>query len=129
MLRVASRFHLVPLLWGSRKVQFAPIHADDFVAFVCALLRQQRSGVHTLDICGPEPLSGIAVGWRIARYYRALPIPMWWPALRLLLQGFQSLGIGPIIPDQVKRLEGMKTATVSSTDDTINRAMKRFLRD
>ncbi len=129
MLQVANRFHFVPLLWGSRKVQFAPIHADDFVAIACALLSEKRSGVHTLEVCGPEPLNGIAVGSRIARYYRALPIPMWWPAVRLLLQGFQSLGISPVTPDQIKRLEGTKTATVSSNDDTVNRSMKRFLRD
>ncbi|HEX4901127.1 MAG TPA: NAD-dependent epimerase/dehydratase family protein [Pyrinomonadaceae bacterium] len=129
MLQVAARFHFVPLLWGSRKVQFAPIHADDFVAIACALLSEQRSGLHTLDICGPEPLNGIAIASRIARYYRALPIPMWWPAVRLLLQGFQSLGIGPVTPDQIKRLEGRKTATVSSTDGTLDRSMKRFLRD
>lgn len=129
LLQIAARFHLVPLLWGSSKVQFAPIDADDFVAIACALLSEQRSGVHTLDVCGPESLNGMAVASRIARYYRALPIPMWWPALRLLLQGFKSLGIGAVTPDQIKRLEGTKTATVSSTDDTVNRSMKRFLRD
>jgi nucleoside-diphosphate-sugar epimerase len=129
MLQVAARFHFVPLLWGSRKVQFAPIHADDIVAIACALLSENRSGVHTLDVCGPETLNGIAVGLRIARYYRALPIPMWWPAVRLLLQGFQSLGMSPVTSDQIKRLEGTKTATVSSNDNTVNRALKRFLRD
>ena len=128
LLRVAARFHFVPLLWGSRKVQFAPIHADDFVAIACALLREKRTGIHFLDVCGPEPLNGVAVASRIARYYRALPIPLWWPAVRLLLQGFQSLGISPVTPDQVKRLEGRKTATASSADDTVNRSMKRFLR-
>ena len=128
LLRVAKRYHFVPLLWGSRKVQFAPIHADDFVSIACALLREARPGVHFLDICGPEPLNGIAVGSRIARYYRALPIPMWWPAVRLILQGLQSLGISPVTKDQIKRLEGKKTATVSSPDDTVNRSMKRFLR-
>jgi nucleoside-diphosphate-sugar epimerase len=127
LLRVAARFHFVPLLWGSRKVQFAPIHADDFVAIACALLGEQRTGIHFLDVCGPEPLNGVAVASRIARYYRALPIPLWWPAVRLLLQGFQSLGISPVTQDQVKRLEGRKTATASSTDDTVNRSMKRFL--
>lgn len=129
MLQVAARFHVVPLLWGSQKVQFAPIHANDFVAIACALLSEQRAGVHTLDVCGPELLSGISVGSRIARYYRALPVPLWWPAVRLLLQGFQPLGIGAITPDQIKRLEGRKTATVSSPDDTVNRSTKRFLRD
>jgi nucleoside-diphosphate-sugar epimerase len=129
LLQVAARFHFVPLLWGSRKVQFAPIHADDFVAIACALLRGQRPGVHFLDVCGPESLNGIAVGSRIARYYLALPIPIWWPAVRLLLRGFQSLGISPVTRDQISRLEGRKTATVSSTDNTVNRSMKRFLRD
>ncbi len=74
LLRLAARFHVVPLLWGCRGVQFAPIHADDFVAIACALLSEQRPGVHFLDVCGPEPLNGIAVAARIARYYRALPI-------------------------------------------------------
>ena len=129
LLQMAARFHFVPLLWGSSKVQFAPIHADDFVAIACALLREHRPGVHFLDVCGPESLNGIGVASRIARHYRALPIPMWWPAVRLLLKASQSLGIGPITRDQIKRLEGRKTATVSSTDDTVNRSMKLFLRD
>ena len=129
LLRVAAQYHFVPLLWGSRKVQFAPIHADDFVAIACALLSEPRPGVHFLDVCGPEPLSGVTVASRIASYYRALPIPLWWPAVRVLLQGFQSLGISPVTPDQVKRLEGRKTATVSSADNTVSRSMRRFLRD
>ena len=129
LLKVAGRFHFVPLLWGSRKVQFAPIYADDFVAIACALLREQRSGVRLLDVCGPERLNGIGIASRIARYYRALPIPMWWPAVRLLLQAFQALGMGPITRDQIKRLEGRKTATVSSPDNPLNKSMKRFLRD
>lgn len=127
LLRVAARFHFVPLLWGSRKVQFAPIHADDFVAIACALLSEQRPGVHFLDVCGPEPLNGVAVASRIARHYRALPIPLWWPAVRVFLQGLESLGISPVTQDQIKRLEGRKTATVSTADYTVNRSMKRFL--
>jgi nucleoside-diphosphate-sugar epimerase len=129
MLHVAARFHLVPLLWGSQKIEFAPIHIDDFVTIVCALLNEHRSGLHELDVCGPESLSGITVASRIARYYGALPIPLWWPAFRLFLRGSQALGMSPVTRDQIKRLEGRKTATVSSAGDTLDRSMKRFLLD
>jgi nucleoside-diphosphate-sugar epimerase len=129
MLQVAARLHVVPLLWGSLKLGFAPVHIDDFVTIACALLNEHRSGVHELDVCGPEPLNGTAVASRIARYYRALPIPMWWPAVRRLLKWSQFLGLSPVTPDQIKRLEGRKTATVSTADYILHRSMKRFLID
>jgi uncharacterized protein YbjT (DUF2867 family) len=119
----------VPLLWGSRKIQFAPLHADDFTAIACAVLMEQRRGLHILEVCGPESLSGPEVASRIARNSGALPIPLWWPALRLILQGLQTVGVNLVNPDQISRLEGSKTAGASSKDDTLNRPMKRFLRE
>ena len=129
LLKLGTRRHVVPLLWGSRKVQFAPLHADDFTAIACDLLKEQRRGVHILDVCGPENLSGREIASRIAGSCGALPIPLWWPAFRLILQGLQVVGVNAVNPDQIKRLEGSKTAQASSNDDTLNRSMKRFLRE
>ena len=129
LLKLGKRFHVVPLLWGSRKVQFAPLHGDDFTAIACALLMEPRRGVHILDVCGPENLSGAEIASRIARGYGALPIPLWWPAFRLILRGLQVVGVYAVNPDQIRRLEGSKTAYASSNDDTLNRPMKRFLHE
>lgn len=125
----AARFHVVPLLWGDKRLRFAPVHADDFVNAMCALLKEQRRGVHVLDICGPERLSGTALAWRIARRYAALPLPLWWPAFRPMLRVLHTLGINPVTPDQIARLLGPKTAERSTSDRTLIRPMKRFLSD
>lgn len=125
----AARFHVVPLLWGDKRLRFAPIHADEFVTAMCGLLKKQRRGVHVLDICGPESLSGTALAWRIARRYAALPLPLWWPAFRLMLRVLHALGINPVTRDQIERLLGPKTAELSTSDKTLIRPMKRFLRD
>jgi nucleoside-diphosphate-sugar epimerase len=123
------RFHLAPLLFGHAGLQFAPLHADDFVSMTCALLAERRSGVHILDVCGPESLSGAALGRRIARRYGALPVPLWWPALALIIKGLQQVGLSPVTPDQIERLTGRKTASRSTSDPVLNRPMIRFMLD
>ena len=125
----AARFHVVPLLWGDKGIRFAPVHVDEFVITMCALLKEQRRGVHVLDICGPESLSGSALAWRIARRYAALPLPLWWPACRWMLRLLHALSINPVPPDQIARLLGPKTAERSTADPTLIRPKKLFLRD
>lgn len=128
-LALAERFHVVPLLWGGSGLGFAPMLADDFIAATCALLAEDRGGVSILEMCGPENLGGAELALRIARRYRALPLPLWWPALRAALVGLRRVGLDVVTPDQVSRLVGRKTATESSPDPALRRRWRRFLRD
>ena len=116
LMWMAARLHIAPLLWGHRKIQFAPIHIDDFVHCVCRLLSAEARGIETIELCGPEELSGPAVALRLARKYRAVPIPLWWPALALTLKALRLLGLPQVTPDQISRLVGPKTASVSSPE-------------
>lgn len=113
-VRLASKLHVVPLLWGHKGIQFAPIHIDDLVEHLCALLMNHVSGVQIADLCGPENLNGVTLALRLAKRYTALPIPIWFAGLALMLKIFKMLGWSPVTPDQLSRLVGPKTATSSS---------------
>ena len=115
-VRLASRLHVVPLLWGHEGIQFAPIHIDDLVDHMCALLMNNVSGVQVVDLCGPEKLNGVTLALRLSRRYKALPIPVWFAGLDLMLKAFKMLGWSPVTPDQLSRLVGPKTATSSSVE-------------
>lgn len=126
-IELARRFHLVPLLFGDRGLQFSPLHGDDFVAMTCGLLALQRPGASVLELCGPESLSGVAVAGRIARCYRAAPVPLWWPALALALRLLGRLGLNPLAPDQMRRLTARKTASAPTPDPALKRPTIRFM--
>jgi nucleoside-diphosphate-sugar epimerase len=128
-LQLAERFHVAPWLWGHEGLRLAPLQVEDFVSVTCALLAEHRRGRHVLDICGPENLDGATLAWRIARRYRALPLPLWWPALVLVLSALRRVGLAPVSQDQVARLVGSKTASQSTPDPILNREMNYFLRD
>jgi nucleoside-diphosphate-sugar epimerase len=128
-IEVAARFHVVPLLFGHQGLQFAPLHVDDSVSAICALLLKQHSGTHIVEICGPENLSGARLAGRIARRHKALPLPLWWPVLSFILRMLQRIGFNPVTPDQVKRLTGRKTADRSTPDPALKRQMIRFMLD
>lgn len=113
-VRLASKLHVVPLLWGHKGIQFAPIHIDDLVEYMCALLMNHVSGVQIVDLCGPEKLNGVTLALRLAKRYKALPIPIWFAGLALMLKTFKMLGWSPVAPDQLLRLVGPKTAASSS---------------
>jgi len=113
---LASRLHVVPLLWGNHNIRFAPVHIDDFVECVVRLIGSDAKGVKTVELCGPERLDGASLALRLAREYIAAPLPVWWPAVTLLLKAFGVLGFHPATPDQVSRLVGPKTASVSSEE-------------
>ena len=125
-VRLASKWHVVPLLWGHRGIQFAPIHIDDFVECMWAILRNHSAGVRVLELCGPEKLNGVTLSLRLARRYTALPFPIWFPGMALMLRVFNALGWKPVTPDQVSRLVGPKTATNSSDESALVSDMIRF---
>jgi hypothetical protein len=69
-------------------------------------------------MCGPEDLSGLDLALRISKRYRAVPLPMWWPAVALGLKALHKIGITIVKPDQLTRLIGEKTGTAASITNT-----------
>ena len=125
----ARRVRVVPLLFGDARLQFAPLHVDDFVRATCDLLSERREGVEVLEMCGPESLSGAQVARRIGRRYKALPLPLWWPALAFTLRMFRRVGLNPVAPDQIERLTGPKTASRPTPDPALDAPAIRFMLD
>src|SRR6266568_2437784 len=113
---LAARLHVVPLLWGNKNIQFAPLHLEDFLECVFRLIGSDAKGVKIVELCGPERLNGATLALRLARKYKAAPLPVWWPAVTLLLKALGVLGFHPATPDQISRLVGPKTASVSSEE-------------
>ena len=113
---LAARLHVVPLLWGNQNIQFAPVHVDDFVECAFRLIGSEAKGVKIVELCGPERLTGVTLALRLARKYIAAPVPVWWPAVTLLLKALGVLGFHPATPDQISRLVGPKTADISSEE-------------
>jgi len=127
MLAVARRWRIIPALFGHSNLLFAPMHVDDFARLTAELIQQHHDGVRIENVCGPEDLNGIALAYRISRRYRALPLPLWWPAAAVCLRALQKLGIEVVKPDQLTRLVSKKTGTAAS-DNTSPETM-RFLAD
>lgn len=125
MLAVARRWRMVPALFGHSNLLFAPMHVDDFTKVAAELIQQHNSGVRIETICGPEDLNGVALASRIAKHHRALPLPLWWPAVSVGLKLFQKLGFAIVKPDQMTRLTGAKTGVAASANST--RQVRRFL--
>jgi len=124
MLAVARRWRIIPALFGHRNLLFAPMHVDDFSRLAGELIQQDNAGVRIVNVCGPEDLSGIALAYRISKRYRAIPLPLWWPALSVGLKALQRLGFSIVKPDQLPRLIGEKTGTAASSKigrDTLKR--------
>ena len=126
MLTNARRWRIVPALFGHSNVQFAPMHVDDFTRLTAELIQRHDNGVRIENVCGPEDLSGIELAYRIGKRYRAVPLPMWWPAVTLGLRALDKIGIAIVKPDQLERLIGEKTGTAQSANST-RKSARRFL--
>ena len=125
MLAIARRWRIVPALFGHSNLLFAPMHVDDFSRIVAELVQQHDHGVRIENVCGPEDLSGIALAQRISKRYRAVPLPLWWPAVAVGLKALHKLGFAIVKPDQLTRLVGEKTGTAAS-GGTMADGAKRF---
>ena len=125
MLAVARRWRVVPALFGHSNVRFAPMHVDDFSKLAAELIQQHRAGVRIENVCGPEDLSGMVLAYRIGKRYRALPLPLWWPAVTVFLKALHKFGFAIVKPDQLTRLVGEKTGTAASAKST--GGARRFL--
>ena len=125
MLTVARRWRVIPALFGHKNLQFAPMHVDDFTRLAVELIQQHNNGVRIETICGPEDLNGIELAQRISKHYRALPLPLWWPAVSISLKTLQKLGWAIVKPDQLTRLTSNKTGNAASRDLT-SEELRRF---
>lgn len=126
MLAIAQRWHIIPAFLGNPKVQFAPLHVDDFSRRAVELIQQHDDGVRIENVCGPEDLSGMALAYRISKRFRAVPLPLWWPAAAVCLKVLHKLGFAIVRPDQLARLTSEKTGTAESAGAAAA-AAKRFL--
>lgn len=113
MLEIARRWRVVPALFGHANLRFAPMHIDDFTKLTAELIQQHDKGVRIETICGPEDLNGLELASRIAKRHRALPLPLWWPAVSVGLKALHKVGFAIVKPDQLTRLTGSKTATAA----------------
>ena len=118
MLGTGRKWRFVPALFGDSNLTFAPMHVDDFTKLAAELIQQHHEGVRLETVCGPEDLSGLDLALRIGKRYRAVPIPMWWPAVALMLKTLHKIGITIVKPDQITRLISEKTGTAASTKAT-----------
>ena len=121
MLAVARRWRIVPALFGHSKLMFAPLHVDDFSRLAAELIQQHHSGVRIENMCGPEDLNWMELAHRIGKHYRAVRLPMWWPAVAVGLKALNKIGIAVVKPDQLTRLTGEKTGTAATAKTTTGR--------
>ena len=116
MLTIARRWRITPALFGHSRLSFAPMHLDDFTTLTAELIQLHRDGIRIENVCGPEDLNGLALAYRISRRYRAVPLPLWWPALAVSLKALRKIGFAIVKPDQLTRLTSEKTATAASAN-------------
>src|ERR1051326_1973780 len=121
MLAVARRWRVVPALVGNSKLRFAPMHVDDFSRLAAELIQEHHDGVRIETMCGPEDLNGMDLARRISKSYRAVPVPLWWPAVTVGLKALHKLGFAVVKPDQLTRLVIEKTGTAKTTDEAVRR--------
>jgi len=126
MLATARRWRIVPALFGHRNLSFAPLHVDDFSKLVAELIEQHDAGIRIETVCGPEDLNGVVLAQRISKAYRAVPLPLWWPAAAVCLKALHRIGFASVKPDQLTRLTGEKTGTAARAKISHAR-MRRFL--
>lgn len=113
MLAMARRWRIIPALFGHSNLLFAPMHVDDFSRLAAELIQKQHEGTRIENVCGPEDLNGIALAQRICKRYRAVPVPVWWPAMAVGLKALHKIGFEVVKPDQLTRLVGEKTANAN----------------
>ncbi|MGQ0762871.1 MAG: NAD-dependent epimerase/dehydratase family protein [Acidobacteriota bacterium] len=126
IIAVARRWHLTPLLFGNSNISFAPLWFDDFAAAAADEIIKANEGSRTIELCGPEDISAATLAKRIAKRYRALPIPVWWPLFALALKIGTRLNLNLAAPDQLARLTCVKTGSAMHAD---RRGSRRFLID
>lgn len=118
LVALAQRRHLTPLLFGNSNISFAPLWFDDFATIAADEIMKPEAGSRTIELCGPEDLSAVTLGKRIAKRYKALPIPVWWPLFALVFKIGTRLNFNLAVPDQLQRLTCAKTGSARHADRT-----------
>ncbi len=126
MLALAQKWRVVPMMFGDARIQFAPMHIDDFTRISAELIQQHDDGVRVEEVCGPEDLSGAELASRISKHHSAFPVPLWWPGLAFCLKLLNAIGVTIVKPDQLRRLVSEKTATGKSAGHEFSE-VRRFL--
>ena len=121
MLAVARKARIVPALFGHSNLSFAPMHVDDFSKLAAQLIQEHDNGVRIESVCGPEDLSGMELAYRIGKRYRAVRLPVWWPAVAVGLKALHKIGVEVVKPDQLTRLIGEKTGTAKTARNGVRR--------
>jgi len=116
LIALARRWHLTPWLFGNSKITFAPVHIEDFAGIVADEIMTLPKGLRIVELCGPEDLNASGLATRIAKCYKALPVPLWWPLFAVFLK--VASGFGLAVPDQLQRLICAKTGTAKTADRT-----------
>ena len=114
MLATARKWRVVPALFGHANLLFAPMHVDEFSRLAAELIQQHQHGRRIETICGPEDLNGMVLAYRVSKRHRAIPLPLWWPAVAVGLKVLQKLGFAIVKPDQLTRLVSEKTGTAAT---------------
>ena len=125
LLATARKWRIVPALFGNANLLLAPMHIDDFTRIAAELIQEHDQGIRIENVCGPEDLNGIVLAQRIAKRYRALPVPLWWPAVAVSLKVLHRLGITIVKRDQLSRLVGEKTGSAANNKRS-REELKRF---
>jgi len=125
MLAVARRWRIIPAPFGHPNLRFAPMHVDDFSSLAAEVIQQHDDGVRIENVCGPENLNGLSLAYRIGKRYRAVPLPLWWPAVTVCVKALHKVGFAIVKPDQLARAVSPKTGTLESARTTLN--ARRFL--
>ena len=125
MISVGRKWRIVPALFGHANLVFAPMHVDDFSRRAAELIQQHHDGVRIENMCGPEDLNGLRVAYRICKRYRAVPLPIWWPAAAVCLKALHVVGFEVVKPDQLRRVISTKTATAQTSNTSCE--ARRFL--
>jgi len=126
LIALAERWHLTPWLFGNSKITFSPVHIEDFAGISADEITTLPNGLRIVELCGPEDLNSSALATRIAKCYKALPVPLWWPLFALFLKVAAGFNFGLAVPDQLRRLICTKTGTAKTADRT---GRLRFLLD
>lgn len=121
LIALAKHWRLSPLLFGASGIEFAPLHVEDFARIVAdeiLSLPKEPRGLRVIELCGPEDLSASDLATRIARRYKALLVPVWWPLFALSLKIAAGFNLRFTVPDQLPRLICAKTGSAKSAERT-----------
>jgi nucleoside-diphosphate-sugar epimerase len=126
LIALARRWKLTPSVFGNSRIAFSPVHIDDFAGIAADEIMMLAKGLRIVELSGPEDLDSSALASRIAKRYRALPVPVWWPLFALFLKVAAGFNSRLVVPDQLQRLTCAKTGTAETADRT---GRTRFLLD